>query len=261
MVSVPLDLDVPAPTSTLTGFRQLHQNDLTTTTPGRCRYLLFCVAAAAGDAGPGFLRLRCRIVAVPRGAAITGVRGRTFFFNNFIPLAFLTPSRQVRRLPSSAFPIRRQPARPDGVINGTLKAIGLGSVQPDWLGRPVPCLAVCDGGAALVEHGRVLRRAVLGGHGVYSEGLRPGRAAAMAPAAPPPSSRSPFRCSGTPCSRDGCTWGSCAGAEAFAAVYIHDRGSWWPRLLHPRLLSATSVPSAFRDANAAYATTRSVSRG
>ncbi|MFF1685443.1 MULTISPECIES: carbohydrate ABC transporter permease [unclassified Streptomyces] len=64
-----------------------------------------------------------------KGAAITGVRGSGFY-----KIAYFFP--QVLSIAIVAILFRFAFNPNDGVINGTLKAIGLGSIQPDWLGDP-----------------------------------------------------------------------------------------------------------------------------
>lgn len=64
-----------------------------------------------------------------KGAAVTGVRGSGFY-----KIAYFFP--QVLSIAIVAILFRFAFNPNDGVINGTLKAIGLGSIQPDWLGDP-----------------------------------------------------------------------------------------------------------------------------
>ncbi|MEU6658453.1 sugar ABC transporter permease [Streptomyces sp. NPDC046821] len=64
-----------------------------------------------------------------KGAAVTGVRGSSFY-----KIAYFFP--QVLSIAIVAILFRFAFNPNDGVINGTLSAIGLGSVQPDWLGDP-----------------------------------------------------------------------------------------------------------------------------
>lgn len=64
-----------------------------------------------------------------KGTAITGVRGSGFY-----KIAYFFP--QVLSIAIVAILFRFAFNPNDGVINGTLKAIGLGSIQPDWLGDP-----------------------------------------------------------------------------------------------------------------------------
>ncbi|WP_326773665.1 carbohydrate ABC transporter permease [Streptomyces sp. NBC_01445] len=64
-----------------------------------------------------------------KGVAITGVRGSGFY-----KIAYFFP--QVLSIAIVAILFRFAFNPNDGVINGTLKAIGLGSIQPDWLGDP-----------------------------------------------------------------------------------------------------------------------------
>ncbi|MER7198642.1 ABC transporter permease [Streptomyces sp. CB01635] len=64
-----------------------------------------------------------------KGVAITGVRGSGFY-----KIAYFFP--QVLSIAIVAILFRFAFNPNDGVINGTLKAVGLGSIQPDWLGDP-----------------------------------------------------------------------------------------------------------------------------
>jgi N-acetylglucosamine transport system permease protein len=64
-----------------------------------------------------------------KGAAITGVRGSGFY-----KIAYFFPQVLSIAIVSLLFQFAYNPN--DGVINGTLKSIGLGSFQPDWLGDP-----------------------------------------------------------------------------------------------------------------------------
>ncbi|MFE5024977.1 carbohydrate ABC transporter permease [Streptomyces sp. NPDC056656] len=64
-----------------------------------------------------------------KGAAVTGVRGSGFY-----KIAYFFPQVLSTAIVAILFRFAFNPN--DGVINGTLKAIGLGSIQPDWLGDP-----------------------------------------------------------------------------------------------------------------------------
>ncbi|MHA5050527.1 carbohydrate ABC transporter permease [Streptomyces sp. SD15] len=64
-----------------------------------------------------------------KGAAITGVRGSGFY-----KIAYFFPQVLSIAIVALLFQFAYNPN--DGVFNGTLKAVGLGSIQPDWLGDP-----------------------------------------------------------------------------------------------------------------------------
>ncbi len=64
-----------------------------------------------------------------KGAAVAGVRGSGFY-----KIVYFFP--QVLSIAIVALLFRFAYNPQDGVINGFLKAVGLGSIQPDWLGDP-----------------------------------------------------------------------------------------------------------------------------
>ncbi|MET7616800.1 sugar ABC transporter permease [Streptomyces sp. NPDC005408] len=64
-----------------------------------------------------------------KGAAIAGVRGSSFY-----KIAYFFPQVLSIAIVALLFQFAYNPN--DGAINGALKAVGLDSVQPDWLGDP-----------------------------------------------------------------------------------------------------------------------------
>ncbi|MFI6284920.1 carbohydrate ABC transporter permease [Streptomyces sp. NPDC051018] len=64
-----------------------------------------------------------------KGAAIAGVRGSSFY-----KIVYFFPQVLSIAIVALLFKFAYNPA--DGAINSALKAVGLGSVQPDWLGDP-----------------------------------------------------------------------------------------------------------------------------
>ncbi|MER5464964.1 MULTISPECIES: sugar ABC transporter permease [unclassified Streptomyces] len=64
-----------------------------------------------------------------KGAAIAGVRGSSFY-----KIAYFFPQVLSIAIVALLFQFAYNPN--DGAINGALKAIGLGDVQPQWLGDP-----------------------------------------------------------------------------------------------------------------------------
>ncbi|MFF0446569.1 carbohydrate ABC transporter permease [Streptomyces sp. NPDC004609] len=64
-----------------------------------------------------------------RGAAIAGVRGSSFY-----KIVYFFPQVLSIAIVALLFKFAYNPA--DGAINSALKAVGLDSVQPDWLGDP-----------------------------------------------------------------------------------------------------------------------------
>jgi N-acetylglucosamine transport system permease protein len=181
-----------------------------------------------------------------KGAAITGVRGSGFY-----KIAYFFPQVLSIAIVSLLFQFAYNPN--DGVINGTLKAIGLGSVQPDWLGDP---------NLALWCVMTVLLWSTVGFFVVlFSAGMasipKDFYEAALLDGA---SRATTFFKITLPLLWDTVQSGwvymgiLALGAEAFAAVQIMTVGPGGPDY------STTVLPlyvyqSAFRDANAAYATT------
>ncbi|WP_369249816.1 carbohydrate ABC transporter permease [Streptomyces sp. R41] len=181
-----------------------------------------------------------------KGAAITGVRGSGFY-----KIAYFFPQVLSIAIVSLLFQFAYNPN--DGVINGTLKAIGLGSVQPDWLGDP---------GLALWCVMTVLLWSTVGFFVVlFSAGMasipKDFYEAALLDGA---NRFTTFFKITLPLLWDTVQSGwvymgiLALGAEAFAAVQIMTVGPGGPDY------STTVLPlyvyqSAFRDANAAYATT------
>ncbi|MEU9210899.1 sugar ABC transporter permease [Streptomyces sp. NPDC048415] len=181
-----------------------------------------------------------------KGAAITGVRGSGFY-----KIAYFFPQVLSIAIVALLFQFAYNPN--DGVINGTLKAIGLDSVQPDWLGDP---------NLALWCVMSVLLWSTVGFFVVlFSAGMasipKDFYEAALLDGA---SRFTTFFKITLPLLWDTVQSGwvymgiLALGAEAFAAVQIMTVGPGGPDY------STTVLPlyvyqSAFRDANAAYATT------
>ncbi|MFF4133344.1 carbohydrate ABC transporter permease [Streptomyces mirabilis] len=181
-----------------------------------------------------------------KGAAITGVRGSGFY-----KIAYFFPQVLSIAIVSLLFQFAYNPN--DGVINGTLKAIGLGSVQPDWLGDPNLALWCV---MAVLLWSTVGFFVVLFSAGMASIPKDFYEAALLDGA----SRATTFFKITLPLLGDTVQSGwvymgiLALGAEAFAAVQIMTVGPGGPDY------STTVLPlyvyqSAFRDANAAYATT------
>ncbi|MCX4407328.1 carbohydrate ABC transporter permease [Streptomyces sp. NPDC059837] len=181
-----------------------------------------------------------------KGAAITGVRGSGFY-----KIAYFFPQVLSIAIVSLLFQFAYNPN--DGVINGTLKAIGLGSVQPDWLGDPNLALWCV---MAVLLWSTVGFFVVLFSAGMASIPKDFYEAALLDGA----SRATTFFKITLPLLWDTVQSGwvymgiLALGAEAFAAVQIMTVGPGGPDY------STTVLPlyvyqSAFRDANAAYATT------
>ncbi|MET8286094.1 carbohydrate ABC transporter permease [Streptomyces sp. NPDC048448] len=181
-----------------------------------------------------------------KGAAITGVRGSGFY-----KIAYFFPQVLSIAIVSLLFQFAYNPN--DGVINGTLKAIGLGSVQPDWLGDPDLALWCV---MAVLLWSTVGFFVVLFSAGMASIPKDFYEAALLDGA----SRATTFFKITLPLLWDTVQSGwvymgiLALGAEAFAAVQIMTVGPGGPDY------STTVLPlyvyqSAFRDANAAYATT------
>ncbi|MFD5078579.1 carbohydrate ABC transporter permease [Streptomyces sp. NPDC058371] len=181
-----------------------------------------------------------------KGAAITGVRGSGFY-----KIAYFFPQVLSISIVALLFQFAYNPN--DGVINGTLQAIGLDSVQPDWLGDPN--LALWCVMAALLWS-TVGFFVVLFSAGMASIPKDFYEAALLDGA----SRFTTFFKITLPLLWDTVQSGwvymgiLSLGAEAFAAVQIMTVGPGGPDY------STTVLPlyvyqSAFRDANAAYATT------
>ncbi|WP_405883272.1 sugar ABC transporter permease [Streptomyces sp. NBC_01136] len=181
-----------------------------------------------------------------KGAAITGVRGSGFY-----KIAYFFPQVLSIAIVSLLFQFAYNPN--DGVINGTLKAIGLGSVQPDWLGDPNLALWCV---MAVLLWSTVGFFVVLFSAGMASIPKDFYEAALLDGA----NRATTFFKITLPLLWDTVQSGwvymgiLALGAEAFAAVQIMTVGPGGPDY------STTVLPlyvyqSAFRDANAAYATT------
>ncbi|MGX5187018.1 carbohydrate ABC transporter permease [Streptomyces avermitilis] len=181
-----------------------------------------------------------------KGAAITGVRGSGFY-----KIAYFFPQVLSIAIVALLFQFAYNPN--DGVINGTLKAIGLGSVQPDWLGDPNLALWCV---MAVLLWSTVGFFVVLFSAGMASIPKDFYEAALLDGA----SRFTTFFKITLPLLWDTVQSGwvymgiLSLGAEAFAAVQIMTVGPGGPDY------STTVLPlyvyqSAFRDANAAYATT------
>jgi N-acetylglucosamine transport system permease protein len=181
-----------------------------------------------------------------KGAAITGVRGSGFY-----KIAYFFPQVLSIAIVSLLFQFAYNPN--DGVINGTLKAVGLGSVQPDWLGDPNLALWCV---MAVLLWSTVGFFVVLFSAGMASIPKDFYEAALLDGA----SRFTTFFKITLPLLWDTVQSGwvymgiLSLGAEAFAAVQIMTVGPGGPDY------STTVLPlyvyqSAFRDANAAYATT------
>ncbi|MFF1763405.1 carbohydrate ABC transporter permease [Streptomyces sp. NPDC058249] len=181
-----------------------------------------------------------------KGAAITGVRGSGFY-----KIAYFFPQVLSIAIVALLFQFAYNPN--DGVINGTLKAIGLGSVQPDWLGDPNLALWCV---MAVLLWSTVGFFVVLFSAGMASIPKDFYEAALLDGA----SRFTTFFKITLPLLWDTVQSGwvymgiLALGAEAFAAVQIMTVGPGGPDY------STTVLPlyvyqSAFRDANAAYATT------
>ncbi|WP_329057129.1 sugar ABC transporter permease [Streptomyces sp. NBC_01453] len=181
-----------------------------------------------------------------KGAAITGVRGSGFY-----KIAYFFP--QVLSIAIVALLFRFAFNPQDGVINGTLKAFGLGSVQPEWLGDPNLALWCV---MAVLVWSTVGFFVVLFSAGMASIPKDFYEAALLDGA----SRFTTFFKITLPLLWDTVQSGwvymgiLALGAEAFASVQIMTVGPGGPAY------STTVLPlyvyqSAFRDANAAYATT------
>ncbi|AVH55959.1 MULTISPECIES: carbohydrate ABC transporter permease [Streptomyces] len=181
-----------------------------------------------------------------KGAAITGVRGSGFY-----KIAYFFP--QVLSIAIVALLFRFAYNPNDGVLNGTLTAIGLGSVQPDWLGDPNLALWCV---MAVLLWSTVGFFVVLFSAGMASIPMDFYEAALLDGA----NRFTTFFRITLPLLWDTVQSGwvymgiLALGAEAFAAVQIMTVGPGGPDY------STTVLPlyvyqSAFRDANAAYATT------
>ncbi|RVU28472.1 sugar ABC transporter permease [Streptomyces antnestii] len=181
-----------------------------------------------------------------KGTAITGVRGSGFY-----KIAYFFP--QVLSIAIVAILFRFAFNPNDGVINGTLKAVGLGSIQPDWLGDPNFALWCV---MAVLVWSTVGFFVVLFSAGMASIPKDFYEAALLDGA----SRFTTFFKITLPLLWDTVQSGwiymgiLALGAEAFASVQIMTVGPGGPDY------STTVLPlyvylSAFRDANAAYATT------
>jgi N-acetylglucosamine transport system permease protein len=181
-----------------------------------------------------------------KGAAITGVRGSGFY-----KIAYFFPQVLSIAIVALLFQFAYNPN--DGVINGTLKTMGLDSVQPDWLGDPNLALWCV---MAVLLWSTVGFFVVLFSAGMASIPKDFYEAALLDGA----SRFTTFFKITLPLLWDTVQSGwvymgiLALGAEAFAAVQIMTVGPGGPDY------STTVLPlyvyqSAFRDANAAYATT------
>ncbi|MFD7813070.1 carbohydrate ABC transporter permease [Streptomyces sp. NPDC059785] len=181
-----------------------------------------------------------------KGAAITGVRGSGFY-----KIAYFFPQVLSIAIVALLFQFAYNPN--DGVLNGTLKAVGLGGFQPNWLGDPDLALWCV---MAVLLWSTVGFFVVLFSAGMASIPKDFYEAALLDGAN---RSTTFFRIT-VPLLWDTVQSGwvymgiLALGAEAFAAVQIMTVGPGGPDY------STTVLPlyvyqSAFRDANAAYATT------
>lgn len=134
-----------------------------------------------------------------KNATVAGVRGSGFY-----KIAYFFPQVLSIVIVALLFQFAFNPN--DGMLNSTLKGIGLGSIQPDWLGDP---------SLALICVMSVLIWSTVGFFVVlFSAGMATiprtstRRRSSTAPTASRRSSGSPCRCSGTRCSRAGSTWES-----------------------------------------------------
>ena len=181
-----------------------------------------------------------------KGAAISGVRGSGFY-----KIAYFFPQVLSIAIVAILFQFAYNPN--DGLINGTLKGIGLDSIQPDWLGDPSLALGSV---MAVLLWSTVGFFVVLFSAGMASIPKDFYEAALLDGA----SRFTTFFRITLPLLWDTVQSGwvymgiLALGAEAFAAVQIMTVGPGGPDY------STTVLPlyvyqSAFRDANAAYATT------
>ena len=181
-----------------------------------------------------------------KGAAIAGVRGSGFY-----KIAYFFPQVLSIAIVAILFQFAYNPN--DGLINGTLKGIGLDSIQPDWLGDPSLALWCV---MAVLLWSTVGFFVVLFSAGMASIPKDFYEAALLDGA----SRFTTFFRITLPLLWDTVQSGwvymgiLALGAEAFAAVQIMTVGPGGPDY------STTVLPlyvyqSAFRDANAAYATT------
>ncbi|WP_369232698.1 carbohydrate ABC transporter permease [Streptomyces sp. R21] len=181
-----------------------------------------------------------------KGAAIAGVRGSGFY-----KIAYFFPQVLSIAIVAILFQFAYNPN--DGLINGTLKGIGLDSIQPDWLGDPALALWCV---MAVLLWSTVGFFVVLFSAGMASIPKDFYEAALLDGA----SRFTTFFRITLPLLWDTVQSGwvymgiLALGAEAFAAVQIMTVGPGGPDY------STTVLPlyvyqSAFRDANAAYATT------
>ena len=181
-----------------------------------------------------------------KGAAISGVRGSGFY-----KIAYFFPQVLSIAIVAILFQFAYNPN--DGLINGTLKGIGLDSIQPDWLGDPSLALWCV---MAVLLWSTVGFFVVLFSAGMASIPKDFYEAALLDGA----SRFTTFFRITLPLLWDTVQSGwvymgiLALGAEAFAAVQIMTVGPGGPDY------STTVLPlyvyqSAFRDANAAYATT------
>ncbi|MFF6994543.1 carbohydrate ABC transporter permease [Streptomyces sp. NPDC008313] len=181
-----------------------------------------------------------------KGAAITGVRGSGFY-----KIAYFFPQVLSIAIVALLFQFAYNPN--DGVINGTLEAVGLGDFQPNWLGDPNLALWCV---MAVLLWSTVGFFVVLFSAGMASIPKDFYEAALLDGA----SRFATFFRITLPLLWDTVQSGwvymgiLALGAEAFAAVQIMTVGPGGPDY------STTVLPlyvyqSAFRDANAAYATT------
>lgn len=181
-----------------------------------------------------------------KGAAITGVRGSGFY-----KIAYFFPQVLSIAIVALLFQFAYNPN--DGVINGTLKSVGFGDVQPNWLGDPNLALWCV---MAVLLWSTVGFFVVLFSAGMASIPKDFYEAALLDGA----NRFTTFFRITLPLLWDTVQSGwvymgiLALGAEAFAAVQIMTVGPGGPDY------STTVLPlyvyqSAFRDANAAYATT------
>lgn len=133
------------------------------------------------------------------GPVVSGVRGSSFY-----KIVYFFPQVLSIAIVALLFAFAYNPD--SGAINSVLRGIGLGDVQPLWLGDPDLALWAV---MAVLVWSTVGFFVVL-----FSAGMAPSRRRCTrrrcwtARAASPRSSASPCPCSGTPCSRAGSTWAS-----------------------------------------------------
>ena len=151
---------------------------------------------------------QCRRAAPEGRPVIAGVRGSSFY-----KIVYFFPQVLSIAIVALLFAVRVQPgraARSTALLRGDRPRQR--PAATGWATPTSPCGACM---AVLVWcHGRLLRRPVLRRHGVHPEGHLRGGAARRRGPRPRPSSGSPCRCCGTPCSPAGSTWASSPWARS-----------------------------------------------